>query len=240
MAHTPRTHAAAAGVLYLTTHVTSVLAVAAYGSGLLAWGVLLELGLAVGCVGTGVLLWLLLRGTGPARAATFALLRTVEAAVILAGTLPMLATAWLHDASVGSAPDGRTTASSGATAGLTAVISDALDRVHTASFLVGQGLVISVNTIVLGWLLLDSRAVPRALALLGLAGGGLVLTSNLAQLFGAISLNGAVAGACAAPVFAFEVWLAVLLIVRGLRAAPPPSTMRTDETVPRERAADPA
>jgi hypothetical protein len=87
---------------------------------------------------------------------------------------------------------------------------------HLASFLVGQGLVISVNTIVLGGLLLTSRAVPRALAALGVLGGAVVLASNSAQLFGAIPLNGAIAGACAVPVFAFEVWFAVLLLVRGV------------------------
>lgn len=201
MNHTPRQHARAAGVLYLVTHVTSVTAVVAYGAGAVAAGVTLELALAVGCVGTGVLLWILLREHGPARAATFASLRTVEASVIAAGTLPMLAAAWAD--SEGGA------------------VGDALEELHTASFLVGQGLVISVNTIVLAWLLLDSRRVPRALALLGLGGGALVLTSNLAQLWGAIPLNGAIAGAGAVPVFAFEIWLAVYLIAVGLRPHTP-------------------
>lgn len=211
MNHTPRQYARAAGVLYLVTHVTSVTAVVAYGAGAVAAGVTLELALAVGCVGTGVLLWLLLREHGPARAAAFALLRTVEASVIAAGILPMLAAAWVD--------------------GESGAVGDVLDDLHTASFLVGQGLVISVNTIILGWLLLDSRRVPRALALLGLGGGALVLVSNLAQLWGAIPLNGAIAGVGAVPVFAFELWLAVYLIVVGLRphapvAEPQPSGAR--------------
>lgn len=198
MTHTPRQHARAAGILYLVTHVTSVTAVAAYSAGLVAGGVTLEFALAIGCLGTGVLLWILLRGAGPARAATFALMRTVEAAVIIAGTFPVLPALWLNHPN--------------------AQWVNAAESMHTASFLLGQGLVISVNTIVLGWLLWDSRTVPRALAGLGVVGGAVVLCSNLAQLWGLIPLNGPVAGAAAVPVFAFEIWFAIYLIAVGLRS----------------------
>lgn len=198
MVHSPRQHARAAGVLYLVTHVTSVLAVVAYGAGSVLAGVTLEFALAIGCVGTGVLLWLLLRASGPARAATFAALRAVEASVIVAGTLPMLAGMWVGHAG--------------------GPVREVTGAVHTASFLVGQGLVISVNTVILGWLLWSARAVPRPLGALGVAGGAIVLASNLAQLWGLIPLNGAAAGAAAIPVFAFELWLAIHLIVFGVRS----------------------
>lgn len=196
MSHRSRAYARTAGVLYLVTHATSVAAVAAYAADALAVGVALELVLAGGCLGTGILLWLLLSPTGPARAATFAGLRALEAAVVAAGTLPMLALLW-------------TTAS--------APMAETLRSLHTAAFLVGQGLVISVNTVVLGWLLLDARVVPRALAALGIVGGALVLASNSAQLFGLIPQAGTVAGLCAVPVFAFEIWFAIRLIAVGLR-----------------------
>lgn len=200
MSRSPRLLARVAGVLYLVTHVTSVTAVAAYSAGALTLGVALELALAIGCLGTGVVLLALLRRHGEVRAMTFAGLRTVEAAVIIAGALPMLALAWLGDAGTANA--------------------EALTQLHAAAFLLGQGLVISVNTLVLASLLLDARVVPRALALLGLAGGAIVLASNLAQLFGAIPLNGAVAGLCALPIFAFELWFAGLLIFKGRRLVP--------------------
>ena len=202
MPTTPLTYARTAGALYLVTHVTSIAAVAAYGAGAIALGVALEFTLALGCLGTGILLWLLLRASGPGRAATFVALRGLEAAVILAGTLPMVA---------------RTLAP------LSAEATSALTAVHTASFLVGQGLVIGVNTIVLGSLLLSSGAVPRALALLGMVGGALVLTSDVAQLFGLITLNGTIAGICALPIFAFEIWFAVLLLIRGLSSTVRPA-----------------
>lgn len=190
------THQRAAGALYLVTHVTSVLAVVAYGADEVAAGVTLELALALACSGTGVLLWTLLKDDGPARAATFAALRGVEASVILAGTLPMVAAMW-HPGS-----------------------ADLLEPLHTASFLVGQGLVIGANTVVLGSLLLGSRRAPAALGALGMAGGAIVLTSDLAQLWGAIPLNGLIAAAAAVPVFAFELWLAFLLLLGRLRPTP--------------------
>ena len=197
MSQLARRQARLAGVLYLVTHVTSVAAVIAYGGGLLRAGVALEFVLALGCLGTGVLLWLLLQSRGPARAASFALLRTLEAAVIVAGALPMLGSALVN-----ATAEGESTA------------------MHTAAFLLGQGLVISVNTVILGWLLWDARAVPRALAALGIAGGVIVLVSNGLQLAGAIPLNGVAAGVAAVPVFAFEIWFAVWLIAVGVRSEP--------------------
>lgn len=204
MSHTQRQRARVAGILYLVTHVTSVAAVVAYGSGSTVVGVTLEFVLAIGCAGTGVLLWTLLRDSGPARAATFALLRAVEASVIIAGTLPMLATVLVTQSNEW--------------------LTDAASAMHTAAFLLGQGLVISVNTIVLAWLLWDSRAVPRTLAALGAVGGSIVLASNLAQLWNVIALNGTVAAVAAMPVFAFEIWLAVYLITMGFRSSRTPTT----------------
>lgn len=199
---TPRIHARAAGLLYLLTHVTSILAVVAYGAGQAPVGVTLELALAIGCVGTGVLVFVLLREVGPARATTFMALRGVEGAVILAGAMAMLAGSWVTDAA--AAP--------------------ALTQLHAASFLIGQGLVIGINTIVLGSLLWSSRAVPRWIATLAVAGGAIVLSSDLAQLFGVIPMNGTIAAICAVPIFAFELSFAITLIVRGVRPQVPRST----------------
>ena len=69
-------------------------------------------------------------------------------------------------------------------------VAEVASAMHTASFLVGQGLMISVNTILLGWLLWDARVVPRALAALSLVGGALVLVSNLCQLWAVIPPTG--------------------------------------------------
>lgn len=199
-------YARLAGILYLVTHVTSVGAVAVYGLSLsslgIRVGVLLEFVLALGCVGTGLLLLPLLRKHGDVRAHGFAYLRIVEAAVILAGALPMLVLAWTWE---------------GGDADATLV------GLHSASFLVGQGLVIAVNTLILASLLHASRVVPRTLAYLGFAGGGLVLASDIGQLLGVIPLNGTVAALCAIPIFVFEMWFAIILIIARRFATSEPS-----------------
>lgn len=189
-------YARLAGILYLVTHVTSVGAVAFYAAALSPFGirvaVLLEFVLALGCLGTGLLLLPLLRRHGEMRAYGFAFLRGLEAAVILAGTLPMLVVAWTWTGGEADAD---------------------LVQLHSASFLIGQGLVIAVNTLILASLLQTSRRAPRALAHLGLAGGMIVLGSNIAQFLGAIPMNGSLAAVCALPIFVFEIWFAITLIV---------------------------
>lgn len=196
-----------AGLLYYSTHVTSVVAVIAYGSALsdpatadrvaVTSGVALEVLLALGVVGTGVALLPLLKGAGAASAYAFSALRTLEGAVILAGVLPMLALVALPQASA-------------------ATVGGALVALHQASFLVGQGLVISVNTLILAALLVRSGLVPRWIGVLGLAGGAVVLASNAGQLFGLVPAGGVVAALAAAPVFAFELSFATCLVARGI------------------------
>lgn len=200
-------HARSAGALYLGTHVTSVGAVAAAAQGRPVVGALLEFALALGCVGTGVLVCLLLQHIGPARTATFSALRIVEAAVILAGVLPVVAA----QEAFGGHP-------SAGSAGL-----------HSAAFLVGQGWVISVNTIILGSLLWSHPQVPRGLGLWGMAGGGLILISNLGQTIAVVPPGGTVAALCAVPVFAFEIWWAVRLLLVGV---PGPESVTMGEVRP--------
>lgn len=206
-----RIAALTAGVLYFSTHITSIAAVAAYGAAgreasalllpdaesRLLLGAALEILLALGVLGTGVALLPLLARASPILANAFSAMRTLEAAVIAAGVLPMLAL---------MAPIGRDqTAGPGFLA------------IHEAAFLVGQGLVISVNTLVIATLLLRTGVVPRWIAGVGLAGGVAVLAGNVLQLTGAIDRGGAVAGILAVPVFAFEISFATYLVARGLR-----------------------
>lgn len=196
------------GALYLLTHVTSVAAVVAYGgapvsplatrTAVLA-GALLEIVLALAVVGTGVALYPLLRPHSEAVAVGYLALRTLEAGVILVGVVVLLP--------VVAAP--------ATTAGvpLPAETAAALRLVHDWTFLVGPGLVVPVHTVLLARLLLRRALMPRAIPLLGLVGGPLIGAVNLAVGLG---LTDAIAVA-AVPVFAWEVSLAVCLLVRGLR-----------------------
>ena len=198
-----------AGLLYLSTHVTSVAALLAYGSVLtdpasavsgehdtaVLVGVVLDTLLALGVVGTGVALLPVLRPYAPVGAYAFSALRTMEAAVIAAGALPMVALVSLRDEASASL----------------------LVGLHQASFLLGQGLVISITTLVVAGTLWRTRLVPGWIGALGLVGGAALLVSNGAQLFDGIERGGSLAALLAAPAFAFEISFAVYLIVRGVR-----------------------
>ena len=211
---THRRRALLAGLSYYVTHITSVAAaiifVGAFAQHDLArqaspliLAVALEVILALGCLATGVLLLPILLPHGAAAAYAFSAMRTMEAAVIAAGTVPVLgALWWAQRAAPGEVPSSLVTA---------------LESIHDAGFLVGQGLIISVNSIVIGWLLWRSGLVPRGIGLLGMTGGAVVLVGNALQLTGAIEFGGTIAGAMAAPIFAFEIWFASYLVFVGVR-----------------------
>ncbi len=119
-------------------------------------------------------------------------------------------------------PDHRLPGGEHAPAGDDAALTTAartLIALHDRTFLLGPGLVIGVNSMLLAWLMLTSRLVPAWIARLGLAGGALVLASSTAVLFGLYAQTSAVALVAAVPVAAWELCLAVRLIVTGF----PPS-----------------
>jgi Domain of unknown function (DUF4386) len=204
----PRTTALVAGLLYFSTHVTSVAAVAAYSVGgreAILLGVALEVLLALGVLGTGAVLLPLLAPYGAVLANAFSAMRTLEAAIIAMGTLPMLALIAVQESPDAASP----------------AIGETLLALHAGAFLVGQGLIISVNTLVIGSLLARSGVVPRWIGILGIAGGALVLVGNVLQLTGALAPGSAWAGLFAAPVFVFEISFAAVLVFRGLRSRTP-------------------
>lgn len=208
-----RRSSAAAGALFLLSHVTSVPALALYGPALhstaflagegadgpVLLGAFLEVLLALSVVGTSVALFPIVRRAGEALAIGYVALRTLEAAVITAGVLPMLALVALRGT------------------GVDAGIGAALTALHDSSFLLGPGFVCAADTAVLAMLLLRSRQVPRFIPVLGLIGAPLLLLASTAQLFGVVPQYSAIAGLPALPVFAWEVSLAVFLLVRGVR-----------------------
>ncbi|WP_051215143.1 DUF4386 domain-containing protein [Granulicoccus phenolivorans] len=207
--------AAVVGVLYLVSHVTSVAAVPLLRSGVAAGGlrlgVALELILAGAVIATGTGLVALVQRRAPMLAYTFAALRLLEGAVIAVGTLPVLVLV----------------------AGPGLVGESAVWALHEAAFLVGQGLIISVNTVVLGALILRSGAVARWIGWLAVVGGVLVLVGNVLQFVGVADRAAVgVAGLLAIPVFVFEISFALTLIVRGMRSEEFPRSLSTGSQEP--------
>jgi hypothetical protein len=135
--------------------------------------------------------------------------RTVEAVVIITGIISLLSVVTLRQHLAGTP---------GADAGALVTVSRALVAVHDWTFLIGPGLAIGVNTLLLATLMYRSRLVPRAIAVIGLAGGPLIFLSAFGVLLGAypqLSLAGSLP---AVPVAVWEMSLAVWLITKGFRS----------------------
>ncbi|NYJ06647.1 DUF4386 domain-containing protein [Petropleomorpha daqingensis] len=220
-----RRTAITAGVLYLITHVTSIAAVVLYG-GLLddplgpgsdtrvLVGGLCDVLLALSVVGTAVALYPVVKRHGEGLAIGYVGLRTLEAAVIVAGVVALLAVVTLRQSGAATEP-----------------VAEGLVAVRDWTFLVGPGLVCGTNTVVLAALMYRSRLVPRFIAVLGLVGGPLVFGWNLMSMFGGTELFSAVAVLFVAPVFAWEICLAVYLIAKGFRPTVVPAPVVDREPV---------
>jgi hypothetical protein len=204
----------AAGVLYLITFV-SIPTLALYanvrtpefllGPGPdtpVLIGGLLEIIVALACIGTAVALYPVLKRQNAGLAMGFVGMRTLEAATIFSGVVTLLSVMTLRQSGVGAG--GLATA-------------QGLIAQHDWTFTLGQGLLPGINDVLLGILLLRSGLVPRALALIGLIGGPIVIASVIAKYVGLYdelsvwSLFGAL------PVAVFEFSLGVYLLVRGFR-----------------------
>ena len=235
-----RGNAVSAGVFFLVAAVTAIVALALYqpllsdplyvvGAGAdtqVLIGALLELLLAASCIGTAVSLHPIVKRQDPAIALGYVCGRLLEAAVIVVGIVSVLSVVTLRR-SAGEAD-----------ADVLVPVTRSLVALHDWTFLVGPGLVIGVNSLLLAWLMYRSGLVPRAIAVLGLVGGPLVLASSTAVLFGLYEQVSTVAMLAALPVFAWEMSLAVRLIVTGFE----PSALRTLGTLPHsaERLREPA
>ncbi|WP_327064118.1 DUF4386 domain-containing protein [Kitasatospora purpeofusca] len=210
------------GVLFLVTEVAAIAGMLLYrpaldgaayvaGSGAagrgadgrVAAGALCEVVLVLAVIGTGVALYPVLRRHQEALALGYVCGRLLEAAVIAVGIVSMLAVVTLRqDAGAGAATAAR-----------------ALVAVHDWTFLLGPNVVLGANSLALAFLMHRSRLVPRPVALLGLIGGPLILASAVAVLFGLYPQVSAIGSLAALPVFAWEVTLAVRLIVKGFAPA---------------------
>lgn len=218
MSSTRRT-AVATGVLFLLTHVTSIPALLLrdpvlndpnfiVGGGPVApvlLAVFLDVLLALSVIGTAVAIYPVLKRQNEGVALGYVGLRTLEAAVIATGAVALLAVVTLRIELAGTA---------GAEVTL---LGAALVTLHNGTFLVGPGLVLGTNTVLLAWLLYRCGVVPRFIPVLGLIGGPLVFVVAAAQLFGVIEQYSLGATITAMPAFAFELCLAFYLILKGFR-----------------------
>ncbi len=218
-----RKTALVAGIFYLITEVTAIGAVLSYGpiltdptfivsasdndTGVLI-GAFLEVLLAIAVVGTSVTLYPVIKTYGGGLALGYVAGRIIEAAIILVGVMSLLTILTLRHGSTTDAP-----------AALT--VGRALVALHDWTFLFGPKLALGVNTVLLASLMFRSRLVPRPIAILGLVGGSLVFVSGTAVLFGAYADLSTLGIAAAMPVLAWELSVALWMVVKGFRTVIP-------------------
>ena len=204
----------AAGVLYLLTFV-SIPTLAMYGpvkganyilgagpdTGAIFGGIL-EMIVALAGIGTAVALFQVVKRQNEGVALGFVASRTLEAAGIFASVACLLTVVTLRQEGAGASA---------------LVTSHALVALYDRLFLITQSFIPAVNALLLGYLLYQSRLVPRALPLLGLIGAPLLVAADLAVLFDLIGRTSTPALVTALPIALWEFSLGVWLVVKGFK-----------------------
>ena len=221
-----RRSAVVAGVFFIVAAVAAIVGLALYGPVLndpryvvtaagddtrVLLGALFEVILAISVIGTAVTLFPIVKRQSESIALGYVCGRVVEAIVIVVGIISLLSVVTLRRDFAGT---------TGANAASLVTVGKSLVAIHDWTFLFGPSLAIGVNTLLLAYLMYRSRLVPRVIAGLGLIGGPLIFASGTAVMFGLyhqISVWGSIA---AIPVFAWEMSLAVWLIVKGFKPSP--------------------
>jgi len=211
---TLRKTARVAGMLYLLTFV-SIPTLALYrsihranyvtGTGpdtAAIIGGLLEIIVALAGIGTAVVLYPVLKRQSESLALGLVASRILEAGTMFAGVAFILSIVTLRQAGTGM--EGLAT-------------SHALVTLYDRIFLLGQSFMPALNDLLLGFLLYQSRLVPRTLSLIGMIGAVPLIIAYIAVLFGLIGQHDPLAGWAALLVALFEFSLGIYLVVKGFK-----------------------
>lgn len=207
----------AAGIMYLLTFVSipsfflyapllqaGTIATAAEAKQVITGG-LLEIIVGITGIATAVILYPVLSRQHRTAALGLVAARVLEAATIFTGVAFLLATVSLQQQ--GAGPESH-------------VVSTTLVSLYNRIFHLGQSFIPAINDLLLGYILWQSRLVPRALSLIGMVGAFPLIAGYLAVLFGFIDQRSPMAGLSALLVAVFEFSLGIYLIVKGFRSEP--------------------
>lgn len=175
------------------------------------WGGFFELITALSVIGTSVTLFPVVRKQNEGIALGYVAGRVVEGVAIIVGIMSLLTVVKLRQEFIGA---------TGADVATLVTVGKSLVALHDWTFLFGPNLALGPNTLMLAYLMFTSRLVPRPIAILGLVGGPLIFLSGTAVLFGLYGQWSAWGSIAAISVFAWEMSLAVWLIVKGFRPSP--------------------
>jgi Domain of unknown function (DUF4386) len=228
-----------AGVLFIITFLTSIPAalvlynpvldnanfiLGAGADGGVALGAFLEVLLIIANVGTAVVLFPVLKRQNEALALGYVSARLVECTFIAIGIVSLLSVLTLRTDVAGAA---------GADTGSLVTVGQSLVALHDWTFLLGPGFIVGVgNGLILGWLMYRSGLVPRAMAMLGLVAGPVLLAGGIAALLGVVEPDSALKNLAAAPEFVWELSLGIYLMVKGFKPSPITAGMTADTTSP--------
>ncbi|MEC5200986.1 hypothetical protein RCH21_003242 [Arthrobacter sp. PL16] len=215
-----RSTAVTAGVFFLLTEVGAIVGASLYSpiltdigyitgagaDGRILLGALFELLLVIAAVGTAVTLYPILKRQNEGLALAFFAARLLEGALILVGTLSLLTIVTL-----------RRQFAAGADPEVLSTISSSLVALREWTYLFGPNFALGAASLLLAALMYSSRLVPRPIAVLGLAGGAMISLSAVAVMFGAYDQFSPLGLIVAFPVFAWELSLALWLIIKGFR-----------------------
>lgn len=203
-----------AGILYLITFV-SIPTLSIYsqvkGAGYIIGsgpdtpaiiGGILEIIVALAGIGTAVVLFRILKIQNEILAIGLIASRVLEASCIFVGVSFILTIVTLRQSGAGEG---------------SLVVGHTLAILYDRIFLISQSLMPAVNDLLLGFLLYQSRLVPRALSMIGLVGAPILIIGFFAVMFGLVGQHDPLNGLFAIGVALFEFSLGVYLVVKGFR-----------------------
>ena len=224
---TTRKLALGAGLLYLATFVFSIPTLAmthsfinnpnfihGAGSGAgVQWAALFDMITGLTGIGTAVMVYPVIKRYGRTNAVGFVASRTLEASILAVSAISLLTMYTLrHDLG------GTNTAGLGVTAA-------ALVAVHKWTFLLGPGVMASVNALCFATVLRRTGLVPRAIPTLGLIGAPMLAMSSVVTILGGWSQTSSIAMFCTLPIATWELAVGVYMTFKGFKT---PSVDITD------------
>lgn len=218
--------ALATGIAYLVTFAASIPQLALFAhliddpagyittpgsDAAVRWGSWLEVVTAASCVATAVFIYPVTRRVSRTAAIGFVATRVAEAAIIVAGTMSVLAVVSLKAHFAGA---------TGAEADALRVTGEALVSTRQWSFLLGPGILPGFNALFLGYAVYKARLVPRLLPVVGLVGAPLLFVAATGTIFGAWDQVSTASALLALPIAAWELSLGIYLTVKGFKNVP--------------------
>ena len=180
-------------------------------------GAVFEFLLIAANIGTAVVLYPLARRYSQTGAVGYVSARLVESVFILVGLMSLLTIVTLRQ-------------DLGADAGSLMTMGSALTATYDWTFLFGPGLMAGVgNGLIVGYVMYRSGLMPRRLAMLGLAGGSMLILGFLGVLFGAFDAGSSGQFVFTIPEMVWEATLPIYAIWKGFR---PTSIVTSDERAP--------